>query len=778
MNEKTIELNIPVLMPEVTNDQDECLVLLEKDLNQQRGIQRAHLMRDQTPAGLCLHYDPVEISVDEVRTLASRAASKISQRFQHKNLSVSGMDCSDCALVIEHGLERMPGVLHVNVDYAGERIAVGFDARHVSQRAIKKRVRQLGYDVSETGLRRWFGDYRELLFSALGGLFLVLGWAGQRFLGLAPELGLSFYLLAYVLSGYDITRHALHSLRERRFDTDLLMLMAALGAASLGDFAEGALLLFLFSLGHALEERVVDRARNAIQELAELAPKTALVRRHQQEQLVPVDRLQIGETVILRPGVRVPVDGEVLSGASAVDQSPVTGESIPVEKTTGEKVYAGSVNGEGVLEVKVTRMAKDSTLARVMKMVQQAQEQKSPTQQLTDRFTRVFIPAILGIDLLVMLVPLAFGVPFATSFLRAMTLLVAASPCALALGPPAAVLAGIAQAARSGILIKGGVHLENLGRLQAIAFDKTGTLTQGAPQVEQIFTLNGMPENRVLELAASVEARSAHPLAQAVLREARQRQIQIQPVEEVLSITGLGIQARLDGSHVQIGSLKLFDEDGRVTEDTRRLVNSLESQGKSVLLVGLDRQLEGMITVADAVRPNAASALDALRNLGVEQIVMLSGDNPRAAQQIARQVGVQDFRAGLLPDEKVDTVRELVSRHHTVAMVGDGVNDAPALANATVGIAMGGAATDVALETADVALMASDLSKLPLAIGLGRAARRVIQQNLIIALGVILILAILAVTGLTGIGWAVVVHEGSTLVVALNALRLLGYREK
>jgi len=778
MNEKTVELNIPGLMPGLASDQDECLVLLENDLNQRRGIQRAHLLRDQIPAGLCLHYDPVEISVDEVRNLAGHAASKITHRFQHKDLSVVGMDCSDCALVIEHGLERMPGVLHVAVDYAGERIAIGYDSRHVSQRAIKRRVRQLGYGVSEAGLRRWFGDYRELIFSVLGGLFLVLGWAGQRFLALAPELGLSFYLLAYVLSGYDITRHALHSLRERRFDTDMLMLLAALGAASLGDFAEGALLLFLFSLGHALEERVVDRARHAIQELAELAPKTALVWRNQQEQLVPVDRLEVGERVILRPGVRVPVDGQVLSGASAVDQSPVTGESIPVEKTPGEKVYAGSVNGEGVLEVNVTRMAKDSTLARVMKMVQQAQEQKSPTQQLTERFTRIFIPAILGIDLLVMLVPLAFGVPFSTSFLRAMTLLVAASPCALALGPPAAILAGIAQAARRGVLIKGGVHLENLGRLQAIAFDKTGTLTQGTPQVEQIFTLNGMEENRVLELAASVEARSAHPLAQAILREARLRQIPIHPVEEVLSRTGLGIQARLNGNHVQIGRLKLFEEQAGLTEETRRLVDSLESLGKSVLLVGLDSRLQGIITVADAVRPNAADALQALRRLGVERIVMLSGDNPRAAEQIARQVGVQDFRAGLLPDEKLDTVKELVSSYGTVAMVGDGVNDAPALANATVGIAMGGAATDVALETADVALMASDLSKLPLAIGLGRFARRVIRQNLIIALSVIFVLAILAITGLTGIGWAVVIHEGSTLVVALNALRLLGYRDQ
>jgi Cd2+/Zn2+-exporting ATPase len=728
---------------------------------------------------LCLHYDPLQISVDEVRNLANHAATKISHRYQHKNLSVVGMDCSDCALVIEHGLERMPGVLHVAVDYAGERVAIGYDSRHVSQRAIKRRVHQLGYSVSETGLVRWFGDRRELIFSALGGLFLVLGWAGQRFLGLAPELSLAFYLLAYLLSGYDITRHALHSIRERHFDTDMLMLLAALGAASLGDFAEGALLLFLFSLGHALEERVVDRARHAIRELADLAPKTALVRRNQQEQLVPVDRLEIGETVILRPGVRVPVDGEVLSGASAVDQSSVTGESIPVEKTPGEKVYAGSVNGEGALEVRVARKAKDSTLARVMKMVQQAQEQKSPTQQLTERFTRIFIPAILGLDLLVMLVPLAFGVPFSTSFLRAMTLLVAASPCALALGPPAAILAGIAQAARSGVLIKGGVHLENLGRLQAIAFDKTGTLTQGKPQVEQILTLNGIDENRVLELAASVEARSAHPLAQAILHEARLRQIPIQPVEEVISRTGLGIQARLNGNHAQIGSLKLFDEepDG-VAPETRRLVESLEAQGKSVLLVGLDSQLQGIITVADALRPNAANALQSLHSLGVERILMLSGDNARAAEQIAKQVGVKEFRAGLLPDEKVDTVKQLVADYGTVAMVGDGVNDAPALANATVGIAMGGAATDVALETADVALMASDLSKLSLAIGLGRAARRVIQQNLVIALSVISVLAVLAITGLTGIGWAVVIHEGSTLVVALNALRLLGYRQQ
>jgi Cd2+/Zn2+-exporting ATPase len=473
----------------------------------------------------------------------------------------------------------------------------------------------------------------------------------------------------------------------------------------------------------------------------------------------------------------------------------VTGESLPVERAPGDKVFAGSVNGEGALLVRVTRLAKDSTLARVTKMVEQAQAQKSPAQQLAERFMRWFVPVVLVGDLLLILIPPLFGVPLSESFRRAMVLLVAASPCALALGAPAAVLAGIAQAARNGVLIKGGAHLENLGRLNAIAFDKTGTITQGKPRVTDIIGDSGMliegllaqPGNRkseikdqqsqILALAAAVESRSAHPLAQALVSAAREQGLALPAVVEMKAITGRGLQAVVEGKPALVGSLELMAEAGlQVAAAVQSRVTALEEAGKTALLVAYAGQLIGVIAVADGLRPGIPSIIADLRDLGLRTIIMLTGDGARVAASIADQAGLSDVRAGLLPEGKVDAIRELIGQERVVAMVGDGVNDAPALAQATVGIAMGGAGTDVALETADVALMGDDLSMLPFAIGLGRATRGLIVQNLALALGVILFLMLSAVLGWASLGLAVAVHEGSTVAVALNALRLLGYR--
>ncbi len=555
------------------------------------------------------------------------------------------------------------------------------------------------------------------------------------------------------------------------------MVMAALGAAALGEFAEGALLLFLFSLGHALEERALDRARSAIRALSDLTPKTALVRKDGQEVEVPVERLELGAVVIVRPGTRLPVDGIVAKGSSAVDQSPVTGESVPVEKVESDPVFAGTINGEGVLEVQVTRLAKDSTLARIMQMVEAAQAQKSPTQQLTERFMSWFVPVVLVGDLVLIVLPPLFGVPFQVSFPRAMTLLVAASPCALALGTPSAILSGVAYAARSGVLFKGGVHLENMGRLKAIAFDKTGTLTKGKPELTDVIPTGQLSESDVLTLAAAVESRSAHPLAKAVVRAAQERQLDFLEAVDAKAVTGRGIQAEVGGKSVWLGNLKMYQEAGlSVAQPIQDQMAALEAQGKTTMIVSRDQIPVGIIAVADVVRPNARDVIATLHALGLENSVMQTGDNDRVAGYIAGQVGVTGCYADLMPEDKVNRIKELVEQHRVVAMVGDGVNDAPALANATVGIAMGGAGTDVALETADVALMADDLSKLPFAVGLGRAARAIIQQNLVIALGVIAILMISSVFGWAGIGWAILFHEGSTNVVALNSLRLLGYQ--
>jgi Zn2+/Cd2+-exporting ATPase len=774
--EKTIELDIPLLLPGVEDEKDGCLTRLEAALHNHKGILRAHLEREKTPVDLCLHYDPNLLTLPEVKRIAERAGTRIANRYHHAAISIEGMDCSDCSLAIEHSVGRMEGVLAVNVNYPTEKMWVEFDSLKVNRAAIERRVKAIGYEIPAEGLRSWYKENRELLFSLLSGLFLMVGWLGGKFLGFPAPVSTSFYLTAYAFGGWDVSHHAWHALRERLFDTDLLMVMAATGAAILGNFAEGALLLFLFSLGHALEERALERARRAIDALADLAPKTALVRRTGKEQDVPVESLQLDDLIIVRPGVRIPVDGMISEGRSSVDQAPVTGESLPVDKIPGDQVFAGTINGEGALEVKVSRLAKDSTLARVMKMVEEAQAQKSPTQQTVEKFERVFVPVILGLTALVIIIPPLLGFPFRESFTRAMTLLVAASPCALALGTPASILAGVAQAARNGVLVKGGAHLENLGRLKAIAFDKTGTITHGRPEVTDIVSFDGSSE-ALLTLASGAEGRSAHPLAQAIVRAGRIGGVQSIPMDEVEALTGRGLRAVADGKTLWIGNQKLMDEVGvEIPDDVLLAAETLQQAGKTLIWMAKEQVALGLIALADTLRTEAAPAMQKLKKLGMEHTIMLTGDNERSAAAIAAQVGLSEFRANLMPEDKLTVIRELIYEYGEVAMIGDGVNDAPALAHATVGIAMGGAGTDVALETADVALMGDDLSNLPFAVGLGRATRGVIMQNLAISLGVIALLIITSLTGIVGIGVAVIFHEGSTLVVVANALRLLGYR--
>jgi Zn2+/Cd2+-exporting ATPase len=777
MTEKTIEIEIPLLLPGVEDEQDKCLSRLETSLQNQKGIQHSHLERENSPVDLCLHYDPNILSLADVKRLAKRAGADIVNRYHHEIINIEGMDCSDCALVIEHSVGRLDGVLDVAVNYAAQKMRLEYDAHKTDRKSVEKRVRSLGYQIPVAGVRSWYQKNRELIFSLVAGFLLLAGWLGQNSAGLPAAAALAFYLAAYFFGGWDISRHAWHALRERHFDTDLLMVVAAIGAAILGDFAEGVLLLFLFSLGHALEQRALDRARDAVRGLAELAPKTALVRRNGAEIKMAVEQLELEDVVLIRPGVRVPVDGVVLSGQSGVDQSPVTGESVPVDKAPGDPLYAGSVNGEGALEAQVTRLAKDSTLSRVMKMVEEAQTQKSPTQQLTEKFERWFVPTVLIADALLIMLPPLFGTPFRESFLRAMTLLVAASPCALALGTPAVVLAGVAQAARNGVLIKGGAHLENLGRLKAIAFDKTGTLTHGRPEVTDVIVFDRNP-SQFLSLAAALESRSAHPLAQAVVRAAQSRGLSLPEVGEVESITGRGLRATFDNQSVLIGSPAFMQESGvNMRESQRGQVEKLQAKGKTAILLARDTQLSGVLALADTLRPDAVESIAALKQIGVGETILLTGDNARVAAAIAQQAGVADFRAGLMPEDKAKAMRSLARTYGEVAMVGDGVNDAPALANASVGIAMGGAGTDVALETADVALMGNDLSKLPFAVGLGRASRAIIRQNLVISLGVIAVLVVASLAGWAAIGVAIVIHEGSTLAVVANALRLLGYHE-
>ncbi|WP_293676200.1 heavy metal translocating P-type ATPase [uncultured Phenylobacterium sp.] len=636
-----------------------------------------------------------------------------------------------------------------------------------------------------------FGERTELIFAAIAGAALLSGWLLSFRVPGAFPLGL--YGLAYVFGGYFTVREAVDNLRHRRFEIDTLMLVAAAGAAALGEWAEGALLLVLFSLGHALEHYAMGRARRAIEALAELAPERATRKRDGEVEDVAVADLQLGDIVLVRPNDQLPPDGPVVAGESSVDQAPVTGESIPVDKrpaavgadfskaSAEHRVFAGTINGAGALEVKVARLATESTLARVVKMVAEAEAQRSPTQRFTDRFERIFVPSVLVLVGGLMLAFLVLDEPFSVSFYRAMAVLVAASPCALAISVPSAVLSGVARAGRGGVLVKGGGPLENLGTLTALAFDKTGTLTEGKPRVTDIDPAIGVTEKELLETAAAVEAQSDHPLASAVVLAAQERGhgATLPSAEAVESLTGQGIRARVGGIEVYVGKPKLFEAlaDGGLPEEIMNDVSRLERQGRTVMVVRSGARYLGVLGLLDTPREAAAGVISQLRGLGLRRIVMLSGDNQGVADAVAAKLGLDEAIGGMMPEDKVAFIKTMREKEGLVAMVGDGVNDAPAMANATVGIAMGAAGSDVALETADVALMADDLRHLPFAVGLSRQTSRIIKQNLWASLGMVAFLIPATLFGLK-IGAAVVFHEGSTLLVVANALRLLAYREK
>jgi Cd2+/Zn2+-exporting ATPase len=554
-------------------------------------------------------------------------------------------------------------------------------------------------------------------------------------------------------------------------------------------------LLFLFSLGHSLEHYAMGRARRAIEALAELAPEIATVRRGDEKIEVGVEALQIGDVIVVRPNERLPADGVVVLGTSSVNQAPVTGESVPVDKRPIDdpklalasfervgaeyRVFAGTINGSGVIEVMVAKKADQSTMARVVKMVMDAEAQRSPTQQFTEKFERIFVPTVLVLVALLLCAGLVIDEPFVDTFYRAMAVLVAASPCALAISVPSAVLSGVARAGRGGVLVKGGGPLENLGTLTSIAFDKTGTLTEGKPKLTDIAPADGATETELLSVALAVEEHSDHPLASAIVAGAKERlgdRIAPLQVKEVKSITGRGVQADVDGELVYIGKPVLFSElgDVKMPADVIAANEKLVASGRTTMVVRKGNCFLGVIGVMDTPRPVVAQVMKELRALGIERLIMISGDNQQVADAVAEAVGLTEARGDLMPEQKVDAIKELRKKHGKVAMVGDGVNDAPAMANSTVGIAMGAAGSDVALETADVALMADDLAQLPFAVGLSRQTSRIIKQNLYVSLGVVAVLIPATIFGLN-IGTAVLFHEGSTILVVVNALRLLAY---
>jgi Zn2+/Cd2+-exporting ATPase len=775
------EISIPLPAAPDTG-RSPCTDLLRHVLEAEPGVRGALL--DTTRGRLCLRYDPHVVSLHRVQQLIRRLGIELGRQYERCELRLRGVCCADCAL--EGNLARLPGITRVSANPATGTLAVEYDAGTTSLETVEEVIDRAVSSAREPprsqatrrpdrteearDLRRMAG-LTGVCFAAW-----LLGLAGE-FTGLlvGPPV-LAVYLVAYIAGGSSSAVRALRELRAGSVGVDLLMVVAALGAATVGEWPEGAFLLFLFSLSNTLERYVLGRTRRAIEALLELSPDEAVVRRDGAEQRIPVAELRPGDVLIVRPAERIAADGVIVSGSTAVDQSAMTGESMPVERGVGDAVFAGTLNQQGAIEVEVASLAGESTLARVVRLVEQAQSEKAQSQRFTEWFGTRYTLCVLGLATLLLAVPvLLFAEPFGPAFYRAMTVLVAVSPCAVVISIPAAILTAITSAARGGVLFKGGAHLERAATLRAVAFDKTGTLTVGRPRLVDLRAAGAVEPDELLRLAAAAESLSEHPLAGAVVEAARDRGLELPAASDLEALIGRGVRARVGERWVWVGKREISaPQRCGFPEDLAGAADGWAAAGNTVLFVADDERVLGALAVADTLRPSAPEALDRLRALGIEHLVMLTGDNRAVAQAIAGRLGIT-FEAELLPEDKLRAVRRLRERYGAVAMVGDGINDAPSLAAASLGVSLGGTGTDVALETADVVLMADDLRQLPYAIALARQAGRVIRQNLVFAFAVIALLLAGTLFGSLRLPVAVLGHEGSTVLVILNGLRLLAF---
>ena len=757
------------------------------------GIVRTAL--DADGHSLTIDYDPALISDESVREVASQLAQPAANsRLGKCMMRLTGRACEACALHFERKAEAIPGIRRARATFIGGVMAVTYDNTQLSSDQVMEQVSKTGAPVRSFAeeAKGWFRTDRvEMAFTLLCFIFTALGWYTHRHgeaQGLhGGALSTALFVLAYVTGGYFGVCASIQSLRERTVDVDLLMVLAALGAAYVGAPLEGATLLFLFSLSNVLQEYAIDRTRKAINSLMKLRPDKALTRRDGATVLLPVEELVVGDILLVRPGESIPLDSEIVEGTSSINESSLTGESMPVFKQAGDPVFAGTINQSGGLEVRVTKLAKDSTIEKLIRMVEEAQSEKAETQRFLDKAEQWYAMGVISLTLALIFGPTLFShEPFNAAFYRAMTVMVVASPCALIISTPATILSAIGGAARRGVLFKGGAHLERTATVEVVAFDKTGTLTEGKPRVTdvvvngEVVPLDGPAENGaldLLQLIASLEMKSEHPLARAIVEEAEQRQLALEDCTEFQSVSGHGVCGMVRDRRIAIGTLRYFESLGIARCDrTLTHIEALQNAGKTCVLVGESNgAILGAVAIADVLREDAAEVVRQLRKIGVKRVVMLTGDNQRVANAIGQQAGVDEVHAELLPEDKVRVVKEL-RKIGPVAMVGDGVNDAPALAQATVGIAMGAAGTDVAMETADVVLMSDNLKNVPFAISVSRHALRVIYQNLAFAMLVIVSLVISALGFHLPLPYGVVGHEGSTVLVCLNGLRLLAFR--
>ncbi len=776
-----------------------CADIIDNITSKEPGILRSKF--DYVNDKLTLDYDPEKLHNTEVKKIARNVSDKLNSGLQTCNLHLNGRPCDACAAALEKRALEIKGVKDADVDFERKSFIVTFDNKTIEPDDLITQFKTKGLHLTEQTeevieeqnfFTRFLDSAKtELAFTIITFVAMISAFILEKS-GVDKTIFNSFYLIAYITGGTYGVRAGIRSLKELTINVDILMLLAAIGAAYIGAPFEGAMLLFLFSLSNMLQAYAIGKTRKAIDSLMKLRPTEALVKILGETKTIAIEDIYIDDIIIIRPGERVPLDGVIIEGHSSLDESSLTGESFPVSKKFGDKVFAGTINQSGGLEIKVTRLAKDSTIAKIIKLVEEAQNQKAKTQRFLDKAEQYYAIGVIVFTILMILIPyFIFHGNFDAVFYKAMTLMVVASPCALIISTPASILSAIGNGAKRGILYKGGAYLEQTADIKVVAFDKTGTLTYGKPEVTDVKVIP-LPvsehviwsgeERELLAMAAAVESKSEHPLAQAIVKSARAKQIEIPEVRNFQSVTGKGVIAELKNYSVCIGSLNFFDDYETHHLDTAfKVVEQHQNEGKTSVLVGVIENKKafiiGIIAIADVIRPDAAEVIKELRKVGVQRIIMLTGDNKRVAKAIADKLGLDDFYAELMPEDKVRIVNEN-KKFGVIAMVGDGVNDAPALSTADIGIAMGGGGTDVALETADVVLMSDDLTKIPYAIALSRQAKKVVYQNLIFSMGVIVIL-IASVLGIQlALPLGVVGHEGSTVLVCINGLRLLNFKRK
>lgn len=696
---------------------------------------------------------------------------------EEKNVyRLQGLSCTNCAAKFEKNIRNIHTVEDVQLNFGASKLTVHGEAtiEQLENAGAFDGIKVVPEKQRVQEKKDPFWKKRENQTTFISALLLLLGYFFSMVYGEESTQTILTFGLSILIGGYSLIKVGLVNLTKLQFDMKTLMTIAVIGAAVIGEWGEGAVVVFLFAISEALESYSMDKARQSIRTLMDIAPNTAIIKRGKNEYEIAVEDIQIGDVMILKPGQKVAMDGEVIQGQSSINQASITGESVPVLKMIGDEVFAGTLNEEGSLEVRVTKRVEDTTISKIIHLVEEAQAEKAPSQQFVDKFAKYYTPSILLISFLVALFPPLFlGGEWNEWIYRGLAVLVVGCPCALVISTPVAIVTAIGNAARNGVLIKGGIHLEETGRLKVVAFDKTGTLTKGTPEVTSVVSLSEMNNLEILQVSASIEKFSQHPLASAILKEAKKEKIDLLPVDDFQSITGKGAKATIGDQVIYIGSPNLFRETMSLSSSIEEQVKELQLDGKTVMLLGTEYEVKGFIAVADQVRDSSFNVIKKLYKLGIQKTIMLTGDNQSTGNAIGKQLELTDVRAELMPEDKLSVIKSLKEDHGKVAMIGDGVNDAPALASATVGIAMGGAGTDTALETADIALMADDLEKLPYTIALSRKTLNIIFQNVAFALGLKVLALLLIIPGWLTLWMAIFADMGATLIVVLNSLRLI-----